>query len=99
MAFLEIENCPKCKRQLTGAIETSASVVGGIQFVVTEETPDRNWIICDSCNQTVCKSCCVMPTTSGKDLQATKRIQKPTSILPKRGCIRTSTGDLRQLTR
>ena len=61
MAFLDVENCPKCSKELTGAIETSAAVVGGIQMVVMRETPDRNWIICDGCNQTVCKSCCVMP--------------------------------------
>lgn len=56
-----MEACPGCRRELLGAIETSAAVVGGIQFVVMKETSDRNWIICDGCNLTVCKGCCVMP--------------------------------------
>lgn len=55
------EVCPECGRQLVGAIETSSAVVGGIQFVVMDETPDRNWITCDACNQTICKACCIMP--------------------------------------
>lgn len=63
MAHLEDEACPKCRKQLTGAIETAAAVVGGIQFVVMRETPDRNWIICDGCNKTVCKSCCIIPAS------------------------------------
>ena len=56
-----LENCPKCHKQLTGTIEVSSAIVGGISMVVMEETPDRNWILCDFCNQTICKSCCVMP--------------------------------------
>ena len=56
-----VEYCPVCKRELTGAIQTATAEVGGIQFVVMEETPDRNWITCDLCSRTVCKSCCVMP--------------------------------------
>ena len=55
------DHCPKCGRVLTGAIETSSAVVCGIQFVVMEETPDRNWITCDACNKTLCKKCCIMP--------------------------------------
>lgn len=56
-----LENCPKCNKQLVGVIEVSSSLVGGVSVVVMEETRDRNWIVCDFCNQTVCKSCCVMP--------------------------------------
>lgn len=55
------ENCPNCHKQLMGTIEVSSSMVGGIRMVVMEETSDRNWIVCDFCNQTICKSCCVMP--------------------------------------
>jgi hypothetical protein len=58
-----IENCPKCQRKLIGAIEVSSSIVDGISVVIMEETADRNWILCDFCNQTVCKSCCLMPAS------------------------------------
>lgn len=61
MANSTLENCPKCSRIFTGAIETSSATVGGIQFVVMRETSDRNWIACDGCNQIVCKHCCIMP--------------------------------------
>jgi hypothetical protein len=56
-----IEHCPKCSKQLVGAIEVNSAVIGGISMIVMEETPDRNWILCDFCNQTICKNCCVMP--------------------------------------
>lgn len=61
MADTLLEKCPKCGHQLTGAIETSSAVVGGIQFVFMKETSDRNWITCDGCNETVCKNCCLKP--------------------------------------
>lgn len=53
--------CPNCKKELLGAIEVSSAVVGGINFVVMEETSDRNWIECDACAKTICKACCVFP--------------------------------------
>jgi hypothetical protein len=56
-----LETCPKCQKELVGAIEVSSGNVGGIGVVVMQETSDRNWILCDSCNQTICKSCCIMP--------------------------------------
>ncbi len=56
-----IEDCPQCSKKLIGVIEVSSAIVGGIKLVVMKETPDRNWILCDSCNQTICKSCCVVP--------------------------------------
>ncbi len=56
-----LEHCPECNRLLLGAVETSSAVVGGMQFVVIEETLDRNWITCDACNLTICKACCVKP--------------------------------------
>lgn len=58
---LPIENCPKCHRILTGTIEVSSALIGGINVVVMEETANRNWILCDFCNRTICKSCCIMP--------------------------------------
>lgn len=56
-----VEHCPKCQKKLVGAIEVNSTVIGGIAMVVMEETTDRNWILCDFCNQTICKSCCVIP--------------------------------------
>lgn len=56
-----IESCPKCHKQLVGAVEVNSTVISGISIVVMEETTDRNWILCDFCNKTICKSCCVMP--------------------------------------
>ncbi len=58
--FIE-ETCSGCKQELVGALEVSEAQVGGINFVVIGETPDRNWIACDGCNKTICKSCCVKP--------------------------------------
>lgn len=57
------EHCPKCHRELVGDIELESAILGDINFMVFRETPDRNWIQCDSCSQTLCKSCCVMPDT------------------------------------
>lgn len=61
MLNLPIEACPKCQSELQGAIEVSSAIVGGINFVVMEETPDRNWIECDACGKVICKKCCVFP--------------------------------------
>ena len=55
------EVCPKCQRRLEGAIEVSSGIVGGVNFVVMQETPDRNWIDCDGCGKVLCKKCCTMP--------------------------------------
>jgi hypothetical protein len=46
---------------LVGAIEVSSATVGGLNVVVMRETENRNWITCDGCNETLCKSCCVVP--------------------------------------
>jgi len=55
------EVCPGCRRQLEGVVVVSSAMVGGINFVVMEETPDRNWIECDACGKVICKNCCVFP--------------------------------------
>lgn len=57
------EVCPECKRELKGAIEVSSISLGGLNVVVMHETPDRNWIECDSCGKTLCKSCCIFPSS------------------------------------
>jgi hypothetical protein len=56
-----IEACPKCSRELVGVIEVSEGSLLGLTVVVMRETTDRNWITCDACNRTICKSCCVVP--------------------------------------
>ncbi len=56
-----IEACPRCSKELIGAIEITEGGIGGLRIVTMRETSDRNWITCDGCNQTICKSCCVMP--------------------------------------
>ena len=72
MKQTDSEHCPVCQRELIGAIETRAAEVGGIRFVVMDETPDRNWIICDLCSRTICKNCCVMPDSGYCDSCFTK---------------------------
>ncbi len=57
------EHCPNCNRELVGDIELESAILGGINFMVFVETPDRNWIQWDCCSKTLCKSCCVMPDT------------------------------------
>lgn len=64
MPNLPIESCPRCRRQLVGVIEVSSAQIGELNVVVMRETGNRNWITCDGCNETICKSCCVM-TDSG----------------------------------
>ncbi len=59
--MIRTDACPQCGRELVGAVETASATVGGIQVVVMQETSDRNWIDCDACNETVCKSCCTVP--------------------------------------
>lgn len=61
MPNLPIESCPRCRHNLVGVVEVSSAKVGELNVVVMSETRDRNWITCDGCNETVCKSCCVMP--------------------------------------
>lgn len=58
---LPLERCPQCACELVGAIEVTEGNIAGLIVVVMRETSDRNWIACDGCNQTVCKSCCVVP--------------------------------------
>ncbi len=55
------ETCSGCHRELVGALEVSDAQLGGINVVVIGETSDRNWIACDSCGKTICKSCCIKP--------------------------------------
>ena len=57
----QTDHCPQCLKVLTGAIEVKEIEMLGVPVISLEETPDRNWIQCDSCNTVVCKSCCLNP--------------------------------------
>lgn len=59
MAQETSDTCPQCRRLFVGAIEVRTMKIEGIATVVCEETPDRNWIQCDSCGLVICKSCCL----------------------------------------
>lgn len=61
MAEVPIEQCPECQKDLCGVVEVSSGIIGGINFVVMKETPDRNWIECDACAKIICKACCTFP--------------------------------------
>jgi len=49
--------CPKCGRNLTGAIEKTTTNDGTYVFIVQRETSDCNWTVCNGCKQVMCKSC------------------------------------------
>lgn len=49
--------CPKCTRELTGAIEIVPRQVGNFVYLVTKETSDCNWRKCRGCKTALCKNC------------------------------------------
>lgn len=49
--------CPKCERELTGAIEMVSTTVGNFVYIVPRETGDCNWRKCRGCKNVVCKKC------------------------------------------
>jgi hypothetical protein len=49
--------CPKCGRELSGAIESAWAAEGDYVFVVKRETSDCNWTRCDGCKDVSCKAC------------------------------------------
>ena len=61
MAHKGQKHCPKCERKLIGEVKVSSAQVGSFNFVVVEETSDRNWIECDACSKLLCKNCCALP--------------------------------------
>ncbi len=80
---LPIERCPKCSGELRGAIEVTEGSIGGLEIVIMRETEDRNWITCDGCNQTICKSCCVIPDSGYCDECFVKyKIEPRFSVVP-----------------
>ncbi|MEQ1762128.1 MAG: hypothetical protein ABL984_03175 [Pyrinomonadaceae bacterium] len=55
--MFEKPKCPKCNRELTGAIETTTTNDGIYSFIVQKETSDCNWVNCQGCKQVMCKTC------------------------------------------
>lgn len=54
--------CTNCERELTGDLFVrEGELPNGIPMVSIEATPDRDWIICDSCNTLLCNDCCGYP--------------------------------------
>lgn len=57
-------NCEICGREVHGDIQVvEGQLPSGAWFVRMIETPDRDWICCDSCNKLVCHDCCQHPKT------------------------------------
>jgi len=55
-------NCTRCGQELTGDVVVEQSELSnGTPLTLMTETPDRNWIICDSCNTLLCNNCCQYP--------------------------------------
>lgn len=49
--------CRECKRELTGALMVTESVVDRYVYTVHEETRDCNWRRCEGCKTVLCKAC------------------------------------------
>lgn len=60
-SFDAMDDCPACKRELTGAVEIRQTEISGVPTILFEETSDRNWIQCDACSLVICKQCCRNP--------------------------------------
>ena len=54
--------CSRCGNELAGHLLVSDGELGdGTPVVRIDSTPDRNWIVCDSCNVLLCHNCCRHP--------------------------------------
>lgn len=59
---MENMSCQLCGREVTGRIDVCESTLSDDTPVISmDSTPDRDWIICDSCNTFVCHNCCRYP--------------------------------------
>lgn len=55
-------NCSICRREVTGRIDVREYELNdGTPVVSMDSSPDRDWILCDSCNALVCHDCCRHP--------------------------------------
>ena len=55
--MFEKPKCPKCGRELTGAIDKTTTNDGRYVYLVQKETSDCNWVNCPGCKQVMCKTC------------------------------------------
>jgi hypothetical protein len=56
--------CELCGRKVRGDLEVSdGQLPDGTGIVLITSTPDRDWIMCDSCGRLVCHDCCEHPKT------------------------------------
>lgn len=61
--------CTKCGRELTGDLYVrEGELPNGIPVISVEGTPDRDWIVCDSCSALVCHDCCHYPLSGHCDV-------------------------------
>jgi len=59
---MEPTNCEQCGRKLRGSlIQYDGKLTDGTPVTVIDATPDRDWIVCDSCNILLCHNCCRHP--------------------------------------
>jgi hypothetical protein len=66
-------NCSRCGNELAGHLLVSDGELGdGTPVVRVDSTPDRNWIVCDSCNVLLCHKCCQYPESGYCDTCITK---------------------------
>lgn len=54
--------CERCQGEVHGDIITTTGELADGTFVISQVgTPDRDWIVCDSCNALWCRNCCSYP--------------------------------------
>lgn len=58
-----MEQCEICGNDVQGELFVEELTIGDTEIIAIQETPDRNWICCDSCNLLVCHTCASQPKT------------------------------------
>lgn len=53
------EICVACKRECTGGFLTYQTERNGVPTIVIDSTPDRNFNVCDLCNDVMCFACSI----------------------------------------
>jgi hypothetical protein len=58
--------CSVCNKEVQGGFEVyERTLKDGTPMVVIDGTPDRNFNVCDLCNETVCFKCSEEPESGG----------------------------------
>ena len=52
-----MEICTVCGKTCLGGFEVYSHEKHGVPTVVVDSTPDRNFNVCDLCNDTICFDC------------------------------------------